>query len=242
MLDALKRLFARTTAEPRSWDEAARWAEARQAEFHPARGGAGFGIDGRSQAAAWRLDWGPSQRPYVKGHELRLRAELPLPGDVQALVLDRELQVSMESAVFDQYVEGVQTRIDNQTPPEMRWLVMYPKLSNQDLGALRDRFVAVSPGRSWVMAWLAAGLTDALIYAPLTAGQPLVLMVARARVTLRTALEEPTAKALDAWMSVFDAAVAAAPREAPPTGDSTLTSTQPGLFDAAPPADDGRPG
>ena len=47
----------------------------------------------------------------------------------------------MEKAVFDQYVEGVQTRIDTETPPEMRWLVMFPKLApHRDGSLLQERF------------------------------------------------------------------------------------------------------
>ncbi len=232
MLDALKRLFARSAPPSRSWDEVARWAASRQASLKPAREDGGFVIEGRFGAVPWRLEWGPSQRPYVEGHELRLRAELPLAGDVQALVLDRMLQASMEKTIFDQYVEGVQTRIDQQTPPEMRWLVMFPKLAPQDLGSLRDRFAAVAPGRTWLMRWFTAGLADALLAAPLTAGQPLVLMVARSRVTLRTALDRPEPDALQAWLKVFDVALRTAPRDIAPGPDSGLPSTQPGLFPA----------
>jgi hypothetical protein len=153
--------------------------------FRPVRGDEGFIVEGQTGNAPWRMEWGPSQRPYVSGNELRLRTELPGRGhDVQALVLDRTLQSSMESAVFDQYVDGVQTRIDTETPPEMRWLVMHPKLAAAELG-------------------------------PLAAGQPLVLMLARGRLTLRTALVEPDPRALDAWLRLFGVAT----REARRAGD-----------------------
>jgi hypothetical protein len=231
MLDVLKRLFARRSAPAATpaWDDVSRWAGERQAQFRAVReDGGGLVVDGRCQAIQWRLEWGPSQRPYVQGSELRLRAELPLPGDVHALVLDRTLQAAMEKAVFDQYVEGVQTRIDNQTPPEMRWLVMFPKLAHQDLGALRDRFVAVAPGRGWVVEWLGAGLTDALLAAPLVPEQPFVLMVSRARMTLRTALATPTPALLEGWVRVFEAALRCAPRSV--SADSGLGQTQPSHF------------
>ena len=109
----------------------------------------------------WRLEWGPSQRPYIQGHELRLRAEMGLAPDLQLVLMNRALQETMEKAVFDQYVEGVQTRIDNQTPPEMRWLVMFPKLSGSEMGALRERYVGAVQHASAGCMQLARRAADA---------------------------------------------------------------------------------
>ncbi len=242
MLDGLKRLLRRgpaaTSAQP--WDEVVKWSSAQQAQFRPLKDDAGFMIDGRSAAVPWRLEWGVSQRPYVRSSELRIRAEVTVPGSIQALVLNQALQVSMEKSVFDQYIEGVQTRIDDQTPPEMRWLVMFPKLSAQDLGPLDERFVAVAPSRSWMKGWMAAGLTEALLAAPEAPDRPFVLMVTRGRMTLRTGLDEPTPAALAASLKLFTAAIRAAPREAMP--DSAMPSTQPGLFAAGSPSAEDDPG
>jgi len=231
MLDGLKRLFSRAPAPGREWDELSAWASSRQYDFRPVRGDeGGFIVEGRLGALPWRLEWGPSQRPYVDGAELRIRAELGLDADVQVLVLDRLLQATVEKAMFDEYVEGVQTRIDDQTPPEMRWLVMFPKLSGTELGALRERFSAVAPVKTWLLGWLEGPLTPALLAAPLTAGQPMALMVARGRLTLRTALPEPLPSDLDHWLRLFHAALREARRMSDAGQDSTLASTQPSLF------------
>lgn len=231
MLDGLKRLFSRGPAPGREWDALASWASQRQFTFRPVRGEeGGFIIEGRVGALPWRLEWGPSQRPYVEGPELRLRAELGLTGDLQMLVLDRLLQATMEKAVFDQYVEGVQTRIDTQTPPEMRWLVMFPKLTGPELGALRERFAAVSANKSWLLAWLEGGLTTALLAAPVVTGQPMVLMISRGRMTLRTALAEPVPADLDAWLQLFVAALREARRVADLQHEAAHASTQPSMF------------
>ena len=128
MLDGIKRLFSGAPdAAADGWDGVAPWAKSKQYAFRAVQE-EGFVIDGRLGATPWRLEWGPSHRPYIQGQELRLRAELGLSSELQLVVMNRALQEAMEKAVFDQYVEGVQTRIDNQTPPEMRWLVMFPKL------------------------------------------------------------------------------------------------------------------
>jgi hypothetical protein len=233
MLDGLKRLFSRAPAPGREWDELADWANNRQYQFRPVRGDdGGFIIDGKLGAQPWRLEWGPSQRPYVEGAELRIRAEMGLASDLQVLVLDRPLQAAMEKAMFDQYVESVQTQIDNQTPPEMRWLVMFGKLAGAELGALRERFAAVTPSKAWLLSWLDGPLTPALLAAPLTAGQPLVLMVSRGRVTLRTAMPDPVPQDLDRWLRLFVQALREARRVADIGSDPGTASTQPSLFSA----------
>lgn len=233
MLDGLKRLFSRAPAPGREWDELAGWARSRELHFRPVRGDdGGFIIDGKLGAQPWRLEWGPSQRPYVEGAELRVRAEMGLPSDLQVLVIDRPLQAAMEKAMFDQYVESVQTQIDNQTPPEMRWLVMYGKLSGQELGGLRERFAAVTPNKPWLQAWIDGPLTPALLAAPITAAQPMALMIARGRVTLRTALPDPVPADLERWLKLFHLALREARRVADLGSDPGDASTQPSLFSA----------
>lgn len=223
MLDGLKRLFSHGPAAPRRKDVEA-WAEERGYDYRPVRDVEGFIVEGRFGATPWRLEWGASQRPYVIGSELRLRAEIGLPGDVQLMLLDRPLQEAMEKAVFEQYVEGVQTRIDNQTPPEMRWLVMFPKLSSQELGPLRERFSAVAAAKTWMQRWLDGDLSGALLASPLADDRPLVLMIARGRVTLRTALDTPTTEALDAWLRLYQVALREAQRAESLRGDSVVPS------------------
>ncbi len=108
-----------------------------------------------------------------------MRAELGLSPDLQVVVMNRPLQEAMEKAVFEQYVEGVQTRIDNQTPPEMRWLVMFPKLAGNDMPLLRDNYVALSSMKGWLKLWLEGPLTQALAAQRIDATVPLVLMIGR---------------------------------------------------------------
>jgi hypothetical protein len=236
MLENLKRWFsgAKKSAVDAGTSEAvASWAEARQYSFRGVREDDGFVIDGRLGAAPWRLEWGPSQRSYVQGRELRLRAELGLGSEVQALLLDRPLQEQMEKAVFEQYVEGVQTRIDNQTPPEMRWLVMFPKLSGQDMGALRERFVAIASSKRFAMQWLQSPLADALAAAPFGPGKPLVLMISRGRLMLRTSLAEPDIGVLETWLRLFETAMREARRAGVDPSDSGAPSTQPSMWSAS---------
>lgn len=230
MLDGLKRLFSGNRPVPATgWEGIAPWAASRQYAFRGVQD-EGFVIDGRLGVMPWRLEWGPSQRPYIHGHELRLRAEMGLASDLHLVLMNRELQETMEKAVFDQYVEGVQTRIDNQTPPEMRWLVMFPKLSGSEMGPLRERYMALSSMKSWLTRWLEGPLTQALLALRLDASVPTVLMIGRGRLMLRTALDEPEVQALQTWLRLFEHAMREARRVADEGVASISPSTQPSLW------------
>lgn len=242
MLEGLKRWFGKPPAvlAPGA-EELVPWAESRQYSFRGVPD-EGFVIDGRLGPTPWRLEWGPSQRPYVQGQELRLRAELGLSSDLQVVVMNRQLQEQMEKDVFDQYVEGVQTRIDNQTPPEMRWLVMFPKLAGSEMGPLRDGFVALGSRKGWLQQWLQGPLTAALVAQHLPASTPMVLMIGRGRLMLRTALPEPDLRALQGWLRLFEAAMREAQNVAGDAPESVVQSTQASVWQAsALPDDDGKP-
>ena len=227
MFQGLKRWFANPqdatvpasglALSPKVWSDVGDWARDHHSKLRSVQD-EGFVIDGRAggrpEGCAWRLEWGPAQRPYIKTHELRLRADVQLPGDLQLVVMNRGLQEAMEKAIFEQYVEGVQTRIDHQTPPEMRWLVMYPRLTGSELGALRASFVAVASAKPWLLSWLEGPLTRALLAAPLDATLPVALMVGRGRLMLRTALAEPDLHSLQSWLALFETAIAEAARVA----------------------------
>jgi hypothetical protein len=235
MLDGLKRLFSGTpgTGEPgHDWEGLLPWAQQRQYAFRVVQN-EGFVVDGRLGATPWRLEWGPSQRPYISGQELRIRAELGLSPELQVVVMNRQLQEKMERDVFEQYVEGVQTRIDNQTPPEMRWLVMYPKLGDKDLPELAERYAALSSVKPWLLQWLAGALTQSLAGLRADAAQPLVLMIGRGRLMLRTALAEPDLPAVQHWLRLFECAMREARRVANDSTDAISPSTQPSLWSSS---------
>ena len=247
MLDGLKRWFSGSRAAtpvPDGWEGIGPWAASKQYGFRGVPN-EGFVVDGRLAATPWRLEWGPSQRPYIQGHELRIRSELGLPSDLQVVLMNRALQEAMEKAVFEQYVEGVQTRIDNQTPPEMRWLVMYPKLAGSEMPALRERFVALASIKSWLLRWLDGPLSQALAGVRVDATTPLVLMIGRGRLMLRTALPEVDVGSLQSWLRVFETAMREARRVAAESGDSISPSAHPSAWGASALPDDpalGEPG
>lgn len=229
MLDGLKRLFNGDTSPADDWAGISPWAESRQYAFRGVPN-EGFVIDGRLGATPWRLEWGPSQRPYIQGQELRIRAELGLGSDLQLVVMNRVLQEQMEKDVFDQYVEGVQTRIDNQTPPEMRWLVMFPKLPGSEMPELRERYIALSSVKPWLVQWLQGPLSQAVTALKVDAATPIVLMIGRGRLMLRTALADAEVLPLQTWLRLFEVAMREARRVANESSDSISPSTQPSMW------------
>jgi len=213
MLKSLLRLLARGSASP-ELSMLEQWAEARRHGFRRVRDADGCVIDGKQGAQAWRIEWGASQRDYIPGFELRFIAELDLPQPLMAMVLNRGLLEVMEKTVYDLFVDDVQTRIDTDTPPELRWLVMHSKASDANLGRLRDRYGAVSSILPWLQQWLNSPLHDALATTldKVGADEPVVLTIGRGRLTLRTVLPLPDAQRLALWFSVFEHAMREASR------------------------------
>jgi hypothetical protein len=212
MLDGLKRwLQGSPAAGTEGFEGVAAWASGSQYTFRSVLED-GFVIDGKLGSSVWRMEWGPSQRPYINGHELRLRAEPGVEGELQLLVLTRDLQEQLEKSIFEQYVEDVQTRIDHQTPPEMRWLVMFPKLAGNEMGGLRDAYVGLGNAKPWLQAWLRGGLSQALQTRAAESSGPLLLMIGRGRLMLRTALDIPTVGELKRCLTLFEVALREARR------------------------------
>jgi len=224
MLDGIKRwLGGSAKPDVKEWEGVAPWAESHQYGYR-AVPGEGFVVDGRLGATAWRLEWGPSQRPYIEGQELRIRSELGLGSDLQVLVMNRRLAEHMEKTVFEQFVEGVQTRIDNQTPPEMRWLVMFSKLAGSEMGPLKERWVALSSQKGWLQEWLEGPLAAALGTLRAEEGLPVVLMIGRGRLMLRTAQADADVGELQSWLRFFECAIREARRVAADNPDSLSPS------------------
>ncbi len=184
------------------------WAAAHKLQYRTVREGDGCMLEPTGAPPAWRIEWGHSQRSFIEGRELRIIGEVGTPRDLVALVLTRPLMQSLEKQVFDQYIEDVKTRLDSQAPPEMRWLVLYSKLSSAELGPLREHFGAVGSLKSWVLQWLTQPLHQALAssFPAVAAGAPMLLSISRGRLTLRAPMAAVNAEQLAIWLGVFEQA------------------------------------
>ncbi|MCV2368699.1 hypothetical protein [Roseateles oligotrophus] len=186
------------------------WAESRNAHFRIAKDGRGFLIEQpKALPGSLRIEWGPSQRAYIEGNELRMRCELRLHGDLQMMVLCRTLMDQLESAVFEAYTDTLKTRVDTDTPEEMRWLVMFPKFTQISSKLVRQRFGAVGVNKELVAAWLEGDLSEVLAQASqdlLPEGQPFVLMTMRGNAYLRTAMAVPSLQSIQGLVKVLELA------------------------------------
>ena len=192
----------------REFGDVQAWAAARGARFAPARGHAGFVLE----VGALRVEWGASQRDYIAPAELRVRAELGDCADLQMMLATKALITALENEVFSQATEGNRTRVDDHTPEEMRWLVLYPKLPRADLAELAPHYGALSNYKRAAAMWLDAPLRTKLLVAALHgAGDgPLVMVVQRNRFVLRRALAAPSVSALEASLALAEAGAASA--------------------------------
>ncbi len=210
-----------------AWQDVAEWADLKRYTFKRTRDGDGFVVDGNFSGQPWRLEWGPSQRAYIDGNELRFRMELQLPSALQMLVLNRPLLESLERESFERYTEVNQTQVDVSTSEEMRWVAMFAPSDLTGQRALRPHFAALSSPPLHVEAWLKGDLAAALLLvgaSVLDKETPWVLMTLRGRAYLRTALASPKAATLDAMSKVFATACTEALRVSTSSMDAAATS------------------
>ncbi len=242
MLEAFRRWFkpqrpVRPAVVANIWKDAAAWAELSRHTFKCTREGDGFVIDAGLSAQPWRLEWGPSQRTYIQGHELRFRMELQLPSGLQMLVLNRSLLESLERESFERYTEVNQTQVDVSTSEEMRWVTMFPQSELATQRVLRPHFAALSSSPSQAESWLNGELAEALVLAHasvLPKEMPWVLMTLRGRVYMRMALPEPKAALLNAMSKLFVTACTAALRVSVSGLDGAESSTSAATDSLAP--------
>jgi hypothetical protein len=230
MLQQLRQWLRRRRDPAAGWQEVAGWCEQRRLGFQAAADGQGFAVQGRTGSMGWRLDWGPPERLYVRGRELRLRADLGLPEELHLMVLDRALQQDLERAVVDRVTGLAPSRPDPDMPAEMRWVAAFPRLAPADAGDLRVRYESVASHKEWLMAWVGGELGRSLLAPPAVNRSPLLLMIGGGRVQLRTALDSPTPASLEPWVTLFEQALREARRVHKEMGDPGEPTTLPSLW------------
>lgn len=205
-----------TRANAARWRPIQEWAEARGAEFNQSADGQGFLIEQpKALPGPLRIEWGVSQRSYLPGSELRMRCEMGLNRDLQLMVLCRALMENLERAVFEAYTDTLKTRVDTDTPEEMRWLVMFPKFNNAVSQIVRQRFGVVGVTKELTGAWIDGELSEALAQASqdlLPEGHPFVLMSMRGNLYLRTEMSEPDLPKVQALVRLLECAAREAHR------------------------------
>ncbi len=210
MLEAVRRWFTWGGALP-AWEEFGAWARDHHWTLKRTIAHDGWAMDHNPRHAGWRIEWGPAQRSFMSSHEFRIRFEVALNSDVQALVLDRPLLARLDHEVYAQFTDNVQTRLDEQTPEEMRWLAMHAKLSPNQMGvALRDRYGAIANDTLWLSHWLQGPVSEALrkraeaMPIEAVSAEPFLLRLARGQVVIRQSASTPGVKMLETCVAVAE--------------------------------------
>ena len=194
MFDRLKKVFGtpadkslgHAVATP---DAVSMWASAQGFAYSSMGEGKGFSMTGQVGNCAWRLERGRSSRDYIRGEELRARAELKVDEDVAVLIMNRALKEVLEKQAYQLYTDTLQTTADPKLPEEMRWLAMYREVGWDSLGpAFWARYSVLTDKRAHALAWLDQNLAELLMSWPEPAPDahvPLVLMLLRGKGYLR---------------------------------------------------------
>jgi hypothetical protein len=191
MLEALSRLLRESRLRPwisRDTRLLRDWARERGAVYKVPRQGHGCVVENCSRLYPARLEWGDSQRDYIRGAELRLRLEAGLPESFEVLVMSRTLAERLEQQAFKQLTRGTQTGIDASMPEEARWLAMFEPVTLDD-PEFGHHFVLLAASRKVARAWTEGDLASRLLRARekwLGADTAFVLMALRGRLMLRT--------------------------------------------------------
>ncbi|MCK6424695.1 MAG: hypothetical protein L6Q75_06325 [Burkholderiaceae bacterium] len=190
MLDSLQRFLQRRQA-PADPESAlmSQWARERGDEFKRVRRGPGAVVQSVGAAGPMRIEWGPPQRQYIRGSELRVRIDAKLPDALEMLVLSRSLAESLEAQAFQELTSLQQTGMDEGSPEEARWLALFERIDVAAGPTFEQGFVVVSSCVPHARHWAAGELAVRLLRARthwLSAQAPLVLMTLRGRLYLRT--------------------------------------------------------
>ena len=79
-----------------------------------------FALTGTTSSRPWTLECGRSSRDYIRGDELRAKADLKVNDDAVVLIMNRPLKNALETRAYEIYTDMLQTTADPSLPEEMR--------------------------------------------------------------------------------------------------------------------------
>ncbi len=207
MLESFKRLFG-TPGQGADLAEINAWAVKRGYVCAPMEGG--FAVDGKYDGKPWQLEWAPAQRPFMQGNELRMQIQAGIAPDVHMMVLSRPLMETLEKQAFQKFTQSLQTQIDDASPEEMRWLVMFAKVDLAGSPAVAAHYGAVASSPAQGQLWIEGPLAKLLERATgtlLVGDPPFILSISRGRAEMRMQLADVSSPFVGAAISLFETAV-----------------------------------
>ena len=224
MFERIKKAFARepkddareTIGPPSQMAASAmsEWASTRGFGVSSSGNGGALGLEGRIRGKRWRMELGRPSRNFIRGEELRGRAELGIDEDAAVLVLNRTLKDALDKQAYSAYTDHLQTSVDPNLPEEMRWLAMYDEVGWDSLPpAFWERYAVLADRRENALAWIDPVLAAAMLDWPTpgpTAETPIMLMLLRGKGYLRMEYQPPNMATLQHAALIFTTACEAA--------------------------------
>lgn len=186
------------------------WAAGRGLKYAANGEGEGFALTGKVAGRSMKLERGRSSRDYIRGEELRVRAELSINEEVAVLIMNRPLKEALEKRAYQMFTDTLQTTADPNLPEEMRWLSLY-----QEVGwdipnpAFWKRYSVLADEREHARAWVNADLAVRLMAWPKPGPDeqvPFILMLLRGKGYLRMQYTPADLPTLDHAAGIFNAA------------------------------------
>ena len=196
MFDRLRRALqpsgGSSAGKPVSNQEVARWAASQRVAIVVQATEGHFDLGGELNGHPWRLESGASTRDYVRGMELRGRADVGADPDAAVMVLNRPLQEALEGNAYSAITDTLQTTVNASMPEEMRWLAMFEEVAWPELPtSFRRHFAVVAEHTQTAQRWIHAPVVSQLLNIVEGEGgaagveSPLLLMLVRGKVYLR---------------------------------------------------------
>jgi hypothetical protein len=195
MFDRIKKAFSKGPKEvegPSSQlahGPVSEWAGTQGFGFSIDGDGRGMALEGKVGGRPWRLQVGRPSRNYIRGEEVRARAELGLDQDIAVLVMNRPLKEALEKKAYAIYTDPLQTSVDSNLPEEMRWLAMFDEVGWDSLPPpFWKRFSVLTDNRDSALAWVDPALARLLLEWPAPAPSsevPFMILLLRGKAYLR---------------------------------------------------------
>jgi len=223
MFDRIKKAFAKDPAGARAQREesfapssqmaasrVSEWAGTQGFAFTGQDAGRGFSLAGKVGGKPWRMELGKPSRNFIRGEELRARAELGINEDAAVLVMNRPLKEALEKKAYSLYTDSLQTTADPNLPEEMRWLAMYEEVGWDTLPrTFWERYSVLADQRENAAAFLDEELAGLLYHWPDPAPSPEVpfmLMLLRGKAYLRMEYNPADMATLQHAQAIFNSA------------------------------------
>lgn len=219
MFERIKKAFSREsghedseTRAPASHmgDAVSEWAATRGFGFSAESAGGTLRLEGRIHGKRWRMELGRPTRNFIRGEELRGRAELGIDEDAAVLVLNRSLKEALEKKAYSMYTDSLQTQADTNLPEEMRWLSMYEEVGWDSLPQdFWRRYAVLADRRENALAWIDAPLAAMMLEWPEPSPSdetPFMLMLLRGKGYLRMEYQPADMPTLQHAAQIFTSA------------------------------------